>query len=335
MRPPSRSQSALRTPLNRLLGTEAAVRVLRVLALTAAPLSLAELARRAELRPTTVTGTVARLQAGGLVERLGLGAAPLVRWRDAHPLAAALRSLFAAEAQRLPRLIERMQAVAEALRPPPEALWIEGPVATGLDHAAMPILVRLVAPARDLALLRDRLQSALDEVGRMEDVTLELRAATRADMASARPAERTDANTVLLVFGLPPETILSSAVDGGGAAPAPTERGRLRTHAVADAEALALAARVADRLATDATLLERARARVAGERARASSRHQATLREWDDVLRTMSVPRLRRFLVDRGERATRLRQSMPFLGILSAAERAAARREARGSVSHA
>jgi hypothetical protein len=55
----------------------------------------------------------------------------------------------------------------------------------------------------------------------------------------------------------------------------------------------------------------------------ASLAEQRELREWDRVLQTMSLARLRRFLTDRGERATRLRQTLPFLDALSSAERKA------------
>jgi hypothetical protein len=41
----------------------------------------------------------------------------------------------------------------------------------------------------------------------------------------------------------------------------------------------------------------------------------------------MSLPRLRRFLVDSGERATRLRQTLPFVDALSNDERDAILKE--------
>jgi hypothetical protein len=53
----------------------------------------------------------------------------------------------------------------------------------------------------------------------------------------------------------------------------------------------------------------------------ASPQERHELDEWAHSLRTASPGRLRRLLVDPGERATRLRQTLPFLGILSPEER--------------
>jgi hypothetical protein len=96
---------------------------------------------------------------------------------------------------------------------------------------------------------------------------------------------------------------------------------RERDHAQADAEALAIAGRIAERLTQEPELIEHARRYLAAHRTAASPRHQSTLDEWEEILRTTSVARLQRFLVDQGERATRLRQSLPFLGALSPEER--------------
>jgi hypothetical protein len=66
-------------------------------------------------------------------------------------------------------------------------------------------------------------------------------------------------------------------------------------------------------------LARRAREEMARRLATAPAPEARTLREWLEVLDGMTVPRLRRWLVGRGERATRLRQSMPLV-LLSAAD---------------
>ena len=96
---------------------------------------------------------------------------------------------------------------------------------------------------------------------------------------------------------------------------------RVRSHADADARGRVLARAIADRLKTDPSLVSRARAYVAARLTAASPGEQHELREWDRILRTMSVARLRRFLNDSGERAARLRQSLPFVGVLTPQER--------------
>ena len=82
--------------------------------------------------------------------------------------------------------------------------------------------------------------------------------------------------------------------------------------------------------------MPRARAFITSRLTKAAPGEQRELREWDRILRTMSTARLRRFLVDPGERATRLRQTLPFVGALTAEERARVARKriarARGSV---
>ena len=116
----------------------------------------------------------------------------------------------------------------------------------------------------------------------------------------------------------PPPSALSSRGAGGGWIVADL---RVRSHADADTRGRVLARAIADRLKTDPSLVSRARAYVAARLTAASSGEQRELREWDRILRTMSVARLRRFLNDSGERATRLRQSLPFLGVLTPQER--------------
>src|SRR3972149_6177663 len=73
MRPISRLQSALRCPLNHLLGTEANVRVLRVILLSDIPIGVSEIARLAELQPSGVARVCARLEDLGVIEAVGRG----------------------------------------------------------------------------------------------------------------------------------------------------------------------------------------------------------------------------------------------------------------------
>ncbi|MBK8058691.1 MAG: hypothetical protein IPK33_12750 [Gemmatimonadetes bacterium] len=75
------------------------------------------------------------------------------------------------------------------------------------------------------------------------------------------------------------------------------------THAELDARALAVARAIAERLKTDPSLVDQARAYVTSRLALASAGEQHELREWERILRTRSLPNLRRFLVDGGERA--------------------------------
>jgi hypothetical protein len=76
---------------------------------------------------------------------------------------------------------------------------------------------------------------------------------------------------------------------------------------------------VAEKVRADPTLLDKARENLRRwERTEGSP--SRTLAEWENIL-SGPVPQVARFLEERSERATRLRQSSPFAGILTEAER--------------
>lgn len=89
-------------------------------------------------------------------------------------------------------------------------------------------------------------------------------------------------------------------------------------HRLAEARSLAYHQAIAEKLAGDAAVLERARARVAGWLRSAPEAHHA--RAWAEVL-ARPLPDIARFLVDEGEAACELRQSTPFAGELPPRER--------------
>ncbi|HEU0301401.1 MAG TPA: helix-turn-helix domain-containing protein, partial [Longimicrobium sp.] len=91
------------------------MRVLRVLASAREPFSRAEAARRAQLDPSGVRRALDLLVAEGIVEQVGAGPRALVRLREAHPLAGALRDLFVAERSRADDLARAIRDAAERL----------------------------------------------------------------------------------------------------------------------------------------------------------------------------------------------------------------------------
>ena len=98
------------------------------------------------------------------------------------------------------------------------------------------------------------------------------------------------------------------------------------THELHDAISLAFDRLTAERIAADPALIDRARATLARWLATCSPRVRPVLIEWQTIL---DGPReaLLALLVATDERATRLRQSSPFAGIFSAAERSAILRQ--------
>jgi hypothetical protein len=230
-------------------------------------------------------------------------------------LARPLRALFEAEAARLERILDGLRRAATALLPPPDALWVEGTIAAGLDRPGDPLVGGVVARSGEAERVGERLRELVAALERKEDVTVEFRLRTRAELVALSPAERGALTRVLPVFGLPAEAVLSR--------PSSTAAYRRRTHADQDDRTLALAQAIAAKLAADPGLVPRARKRLARRLALATPAERRELREWDRVLQTVSLARLQRLLTDRGERATRLRQTLPFLDALSPAERKA------------
>jgi len=90
-------------------------------------------------------------------------------------------------------------------------------------------------------------------------------------------------------------------------------------HTRVDERSLAMHRLVARKLLADSTLLEKARENVCRWR-RIEGSPSLTLSEWEKIL-SGPVEQTAKFLVEQSERATRLRQSSPFAGILTEAER--------------
>lgn len=340
MRPPTLRQSALRAPLNDILGTEANVRLLRALSEHGAPLSPAELTRRTLLQSTTVYRALDALGDTGIVEPLGGGAPARVSLSTRHPLASAITALFAAERARAHDLYEALKKLAGGMMPPPLAVWLEG--ASGLPGQSTSdereaglgadsemgdaLILDVVAPASSLHEATEALRGAVQMIEHRFDVTIEVRGWTPPDLEALPKKERDRLSLAIPLSGLPPSAV-SSGNAGGRRGPGRT---RLRAHADHDRRALALAAAIADKLARDPSLVERARAYLTRRTKGASSGERRELAEWDRLLRSASPARLRRFLVDPGERATRLRQTLPFLGLLTEEERRQALDSASG-----
>ncbi|HKW47092.1 MAG TPA: helix-turn-helix domain-containing protein, partial [Gemmatimonadaceae bacterium] len=204
---PSR-QSRLRAPLNEMLGTEANVRLLRVLTLAGTPLAAGEIALRAGLGRTGVYPALAALEATGVIEYVGAGAQRQVRFREEHPLSGAIESLFRAEADRLDALVEQLRSVFRSL-PSRHVLsaWLDG---TALTDRAMPdsrpnedfLTCYLVAEAKPLSDVIKEVQSQLPKVERRFDLNLDVVGMTRSEItARLSPAAFRDP---VLLAGVPP-----------------------------------------------------------------------------------------------------------------------------------
>lgn len=314
MRPAKTSQGNLVAPLNRILGTEANVRLLRVLSEAREPLGRAEVARRAQMDTSGVRRALDSLAAEGIVETVGAGARAPVRLRARHPLASAIRGLFVAERGRADDVVQAIREIGTSLSPQPRALWVTFSVQRepgSLETMHLGVL----ASARGVDAVGRSLRSRLREVQRRYDIPIEVRAHTLADLQTFAAGERAELATAQPILGPAPVGFL--AADAPRAAP---ERSRSRGHALQDRRALLLGRAIGERIVRDPTLIERAR-EYARRMASSSPGVRQEMEEWEEILDTLPPARLRAFLADPGERATRLRQSLPFVDALAPAER--------------
>ena len=312
MRPPKRQQSWLLQPLNQVLGTHANVRLIRTLSLSSTPLTAGELARRADLGRTSIYPALRELESIGIVEFVGAGAQRQIQLRERHPLATGLKDLFRAEAGRFDALTTALRELF--VEAPVRALsaWVEDVAAA---HGTDTVRLYFVAMPEDKDTLSDYLNESLPDVERAQDLHVVVTGLTRSELEALSQSGNALDNPTLLE-GVPPVGLLRSG-SAGAANPAPA------SHDEHDARARRLALAIALKIKNDPGLIVLAQHRLERRAQRASPRERRELREWLRVLSTMSPARLRAFFIEDSERATRLRQSLPALNLLSAAERQA------------
>ncbi len=296
----------LRTPWDTILGTKSHVRVLRVLDRTRESMTVRELARRAGEHLRSVQLAVTRLEDVGMVERVGTGTQLHVRLNERHPLAPATQQLFQAERERFDRLVNHLKSLAKEHASEATAVWLRERVPAdgeGLE-------VGLLAASGEVDALTDSLQQLVADVGAREEVTVEVRGWSRPDLEALEWSPLSATDQIVLLWGILPE---QAARPGGGV-------GR-RSHTAADEALLERAKQAAAALERRPELVLEAREEIAKRMSTATPHESKTLREWQQVLATMTISRLRKWLVSHEERAKRLRQSMPFVFMQAADER--------------
>lgn len=314
MRPPKRVQSRFLQPLNNILGTPANVRLIRTLSLSSTPLAAGELARRADLGRTSIFPALRELEFIGIVEFVGAGARRQIQLRERHPLATALKDLFRAEANRLDELTTALRELFVESPVRVLSAWIED--VTAAPRGTDAVRLYFVAMPEDKESLSDYLNEHLPVVERAMDLQVVVTGLTRSELEALSRSQGNALDNPTLLEGVPPVGLLPSNTTGA-AKPAPV------SHAEHDARARRLALAIAVKIKRDPGLIRLAEHRLERRSQRASPRERRELREWLRVLSTMSPARLRAFFIEDSERATRLRQSLPALKLLSVAERQA------------
>lgn len=315
MRPPATPQSARRYPLNAILGTEANVRLLRVLIATAGqPVTSSALAGRAALARTSIYKALDLLEQTGIVTYTGAGRQRQVRFRRNHPLAPALEALFTAESTTFAEFLDALREAAASIAGA-TAVWIEGPLTSGNDSLNEPLACFVIAAPERLPSLTSELRDAFAPIERIYDVTISIHGLTRSEVAMRAEGGVPALIDAILLAGTPPAAFHPIARER-------LARHRITGHGDHDSHALATAALLADLVAHDPSIIPRALQEVERRMERASPGERHELKEWAHLLSTTTPRRLRNILVHPSDRMTRLRQTMPFVNLLPPEDRA-------------
>jgi DNA-binding MarR family transcriptional regulator len=302
MRPVVYGQNSLRYPLNELLGTEAQVRILRVLANDVdGPINAPHVAERTGL---TIPGThqaLKRLLQSGFVVRVGGGRRHLYELNRSGRLIKDLVKLFQAEKNRYEALLNSIKKEFEKPVPYPRSAWIQELPNVYGD----PLVIGVLHETKHLANYIHRLRTQLNRVERSFDITIELKGYTKADVPDL------NADKVALLFGIMPFPDKHNL----------KMHTKPSTHKEKDQHMLELSYKLAEAIENDTSLVRRAKEHV--QRMLKKNHGSATkdIKEWRDILESYSIRRLSRFLTSTSERANRLRQSSPFFAILCTDER--------------
>lgn len=330
MRPIKEHQSRLVNPLNEIFGTQANVRILRVLALQNTSLTAGELARRAMLGRTSIYPALHELERVGVIEFVGAGPRKLVQLRDSYPLSRILKTLFRVEARRFDELTAALRKLISGMSRGPISAWIDR---AGEDpESAETLTLYFVAPPEELNRLTDYLNERLAALERQHDVHIAVHGIMPSELETLHRMSLTMLDEAILLAGVPPVALLQRSRSTA-------KTSTIDSHGEHDARSRRLAVAIAAKIRRDPGLIKMAEERARRRAREASPRERRELAEWIRILSTMAPVRLRRFLLENSERATRLRQTLPALNFLSSAERDAVMRsqtdeEVIAAVSH-
>lgn len=207
----SMAQSALRYPLTIILGTDANVRLLRVLSRHGGLLSASSLADRSGLSRASAWSALGPLEGIGIVSSEGTGKTRLYRFNDTHPLAASLEALFEQEDLRYSNIRAAITDVVSAIRPSVLAAWIYGSVARGADRPDSDLDIALVSSRENLENALQQVREALVPFGERLDFTPSVVGLAPEDVARLSSTDDAWWNGVqadaLAVFGSRPDEL--------------------------------------------------------------------------------------------------------------------------------
>lgn len=159
---PTRSQSALRYPLNSIFSSERYVRVLRVLFRHGGALGTTRIAKDAGLSRYGTRGALGALVQIGIVEAMGSGNSITYRADMRHPMAAAIAQLYDVEAEQSEAIIDAVKQAVDT--PDIVGAWLYGSFARGEDRidSDLDIAVATADNGREAV---DRVRQRLHDAG--------------------------------------------------------------------------------------------------------------------------------------------------------------------------
>ena len=298
MRPIATQRNELRYPLDALLGTRAQIRVLRLLAESDRPMSASEIHEHTGVSLPGTLKVLDRLARTGFLETLGSGRARLYGFDRTDVLSESLDRLFIAERDWQQSMVDRLRSLFSSLKDPVDAAWLV------LDDYSLgdPLRISVMTDSKRLASSKQEIQGLLAGLEQDLLVTTELTGVAHAELPSV------EHDSILLLAGYSPfERSAASS--------------RTTSHSDLDARSLGWAERLAHLIERDPTVVTRALRYVKRTMEKSPGPGRTDLKEWRRILETYSQRQLLNFLVDTGERATRLRQSAPFVAVLSPEEK--------------
>ena len=303
MRPIASEQDPLRFPLNVIFGTQAHVRVIRVMAVEVeGPLTASDIAKRAGLTVPGAQKALGKLSRTGFISRVGGGRKHQYEIRRSDRLMQTAIELFRSEKNRYERLLSAIKNEIKNLTPPPHAAWIQA-IPREVDE---PLILGLLHETLYLTKCANCLRTGLDGVEKDFDLTIELEGYTKADI----PDLELDGITIL--YGVVPNRPTGS----------PQQQAKKNmTHRQKDDQLKLMCRRLADNIRQDASIVRRAKDHIKRLIKEDQGTAAGDLLEWRTILDSYSIQRLVRFVASSSERAKRLRQSNPFFAILNTEER--------------
>ena len=298
MRPISIEQNTFRYPLNIMLGTEAQIRLLRVMTTEVnGPISTTDAAERAGLTPLGARKAMKRLTVAGFVRAIGGGRKQQYVISSNDILVQAVAALFSAETKRFEYILASTRKCIEMVEPHPFSAWINSLPTDPGD----PIKVCILQDARDIRVTVHNLRILFQKLEKELDMTIDLIGYTKAD----NPQQEYGS---IHLYGLP----LAGDVKVKAGL-----KNELASHKEIDLRLTGICKIIGKMINKDRSIIERAKQHT--KRILESQSDSATgdIEEWRDILQKYSVRRLVQFLSSDEERAVRLRQSCPFLAVMN------------------